>query len=113
MAQQNSADAIDTRDVSIYPQSKRVKCENQFSFDDAIPSAPSSDVVFPDISKKTFNMFYYYIQTFPELKTLYDSYTLSMVLECINIQPDIWFTFTIEQQKFYLDIYVKTQETRV
>ena len=86
-------------DVSIYPPSKRAKkCNSK-------PSAPSLKVLFPHISNEAIDIFLYQTQTFPELKELYDTYSLRLVLECINIYPYMWEILTFTSKKEYLSIY--------
>ena len=114
MAQQQAAPSYkkkDTIDVSIYPSTKSEKHEIQdIQYSITEPSAPTLNELFPHISDDTIAMFWYEIQTFPELKTLYDTYSLRMVLECINIHPFIWEKLDFSQQKKYLDIWVETEE---
>ena len=113
MAQQQAAPTYtytkeNTIDVSIYPSAKREKHETQYSIIE--PSAPTLNDLFPDINPTTISMFWYLTQTFSDLKELYDTYSLRMVLECINIHPFIWEKLDFSQQKKYLDIWVETEE---
>ena len=132
MAQQQAAPTYTkkvTSDVSIYPIAKRVKQYNQHSSiapsdpsepiapiapiapsDPMAPSAPTLNVLFPNIKPETIAMFWYLTQTFSVLKELYDTYSLRMVLECINIHPFQWEKLDFSQQKEYLAIRVKTEE---
>lgn len=94
--------------ISIYPPAKREKKEKQEA--NVEPSAPTLNNLYPHLSSDTIDMFWYLTQTFPELKELYDTYPLRMVLECINIHPAMWNTFNFTRQKEYLDIWFETEE---
>jgi hypothetical protein len=112
MAQQQAAPIYtqeDTIDVSIYPSAKREKHETNTE-SSVEPSAPTLNDLFPNINPTTISMFWYLTQTFSDLKELYDTYSLRMVLECINIHPFIWEKLDLFQQKKYLDIWVETEE---
>lgn len=63
----------------------------------------------PHISREIINMFFQ-DKYCPELNTLYNLYTVEVVLECINSNFSTWNILDINLKKQYLDIFIDTQK---
>lgn len=63
----------------------------------------------PHISREIINMFCQ-DKYCPELNTLYNLYTVEVVLECINSNFSTWNILDINLKKQYLDIFIETQK---
>ena len=66
------------------------------------PTAPSIQMI-TGCSQEAADTFWEVCGNNPVLQKLYNTYTLQNCIECIEINPEIWKTFSYENQHYYLE----------
>ena len=66
------------------------------------PSAPSIQTI-TGCSQEVVDTFWEMCENNLGIQKLYSTYTLKNCIECIGINPEIWKTFSYENQHYYLE----------